>query len=185
MAAFEAGALDALRSDRLLLTRPTRDDRVDFRRMNSDEKVMATLGGVMTLEASDDKLDRLIGHWDAHYFGYWIARDLDSGEFAGRGGLRHIVMGGEPVIELGYGFRTEYWGRGLATELAAFVVRVGFEQIGSDSLVCFTTFDNLKSQSVMEKVGFVHTGEFTHEGYRMRLCRLDADRWRHELAGAG
>ena len=148
--------------------------------MNSDPVVMATLGGVMSRSVSDARLDRLIAHWDAHYFGYWIAREPESGRFAGRAGLRHLVVAGEPVIEVGYGFMSDYWGRGIATEVAAATLRAGFEEVGANELVCFTTPTNERSRNVMEKVGFRYHRDFIHANIPHNLCRLDRERWREE-----
>lgn len=178
MPIFEPGSLDELKTERLVLRRPSLHDRDDFHRMHADPKVMATLGGVTTPEVTDARLARLIAHWDAHDFGYWVVSEPGSGRFAGRGGLRQLVVEREPVIEVGYGFLSEFWGRGLATEVAAASVRAAFEGIGVDELVCFTTPSNLASRNVMEKVGFRHTGSFVHAGEEHRLCRLRAADWR-------
>lgn len=179
---MEPGALDELRTERLVLRRPTRDDRADFLRMDTDPEVMATLGGVISESDSDSRLGRSIAHWDAHDFGYWTARDPESENFAGRAGLRHLVVEGAPVVEVGYGFMTDYWGRGIATEAAAAIARAAFETVGLRALVCFTTPTNKGSRNVMEKVGFRHRGDFVHAGLVHNLCELDVDRWQREAA---
>ena len=38
--------------------------------------------------------------------------------FVGRGGLRRIEIGGRNEIELAYTLTPEFWGQGLATEIA-------------------------------------------------------------------
>jgi RimJ/RimL family protein N-acetyltransferase len=172
------GALDALRTERLQLLRPGEGDRAEMAAMHADEAVMATLGGVKTAAESDAIFDRLVAHWQAHDFGYWVARDPEDGRFAGRGGLRHLAVEGEPVVEVGYALMSDYWGRGLATEIARACVRAAFLEIGLRELVCFTTTTNQASQHVMEKAGFVYEKDFEYAGLPHRLCRLDAARWR-------
>ena len=81
------GSLDELRCERLILRRPCEADRADVLRMHQDPEVMATLGGVRSEAESDGILDRQIAHWAAHHFGYWIAREPETGRFAGRGQL--------------------------------------------------------------------------------------------------
>jgi RimJ/RimL family protein N-acetyltransferase len=175
---LQPGQLDRLCGERLVLRRPTLSDRDDVARMHRDEVVMATLGGVRSDAESDALLARLIAHWDAHDFGYWMARDLETDRFCGRAGLRHVVTAGRPETELGYALTRECWGRGLATEAAAACVRAGFETIGLEEIVCFTTLANQRSLRVMEKVGFRYERDFLWAGLPHRLCRLERARWR-------
>ena len=179
---FEPGSLDEVHTERLRLRRPTLADREDLLRFHADPVVMETLGGVRDEAVTDAYLDEMIAHWNAHAFGYWIAHDRVSGAFAGRAGLRLMVVAGLPEIELGYGFRSEYWGRGIATEAAAASVRVGFESVGTRDLVCFTATSNDRSRRVMEKVGFRYEKDFVYADIPHRLSRLDAGRWQK---GAG
>lgn len=175
---MEPGSLDELRTERLQLRRPDEGDRADFVAMTRDAEVMATLGGVRSDFEANATFDRFVAHWNAHDYGYWIARDLETGRFAGRAGLRLMVVAGHPEIELGYGFMSEYWGRGLATEVARECVRAGFEATLTEELVCFTATTNSRSRNVMEKVGFRHEKDFVYADIVHSLCRLDRDRWR-------
>jgi RimJ/RimL family protein N-acetyltransferase len=43
----------------------------------------------------------------------------EAGRFLGRAGIRHLIIEGKTEIELAYSFLSEYWGRGLATEIAS------------------------------------------------------------------
>ncbi|MFP6630358.1 MAG: GNAT family N-acetyltransferase [Myxococcota bacterium] len=181
---FQPGSLDELRTERLLLRRPAATDYADLLRMHSDPEVMATLGGVRGEAVTDRYLREMIAHWDSQAFGYWMAHDPETGAFAGRAGLRLMVVAGQPEIELGYGFLSDYWGRGIATEAAAAIVRVGFESVGTRDLVCFTETTNDRSQRVMEKAGFRYEKDFVYADITHRLYRLDVDRWRDEVGSS-
>lgn len=61
--------------------------------------------------------------------------------------------------ELGYWIGRPYWGQGFATEAAAAVVRHCFEQERFDGLTCCHFADNPASGRVIEKLGFVFTGD--------------------------
>ena len=119
-------------------------------------------------------LDELVSHWEAHGFGYWMAHDHGSGAFAGRGGLRRVVLDGRPEVEVGYGFMPEYWGRGLATELAVESIRVAFDELRLPDLVSFTLTTNRASQRVMEKAGFRYVGDIVWANRPHVLYRLVA-----------
>jgi [ribosomal protein S5]-alanine N-acetyltransferase len=146
--------LNYLRTPRLVLTRMCVDDLDDLVRMYADPHVMATLGGVRSAEWTADYLDKQIAHWEQHGFGFWTLREPVTQSFVGRGGLRHVILDGQVEIEVGYGLMSEFWGRGLATELAVESVRVGFEELHLPSLVCFTLTTNVASRCVMENAGF-------------------------------
>ena len=83
-----------------------------------------------------------------------------TGRFIGRGGLQRLPVDGREQIEVGYGLMSEFWGQGLATELAAESVRVAFEVLQLPELVCFTLPTNLASRRIMEKVGFRYERDF-------------------------
>ena len=119
-------SLDALQTDRLILERLRPTHRDDLGRLHRNGRVMATLGGVRSEEETARVLAECDAHWQQHGFGLWAVRERASGAFAGRGGLKHTYVGGRDEVEVAYALLPQYWGRGLATELAAVSVRVGF-----------------------------------------------------------
>jgi RimJ/RimL family protein N-acetyltransferase len=169
--------LDSRRTERLLLNRVTPADFDDLHRMYRDERVMATLGGVISVEETRRRLGLLVAHWEEHGFGWWLLRDAATGQFVGRGGLRYYTLEGRREVEVGYGLLSEYWGKGLATELARESVRVGFTELRVPELVSFTLPDNLGSRRVMEKAGFRYDRDIMHADLPHVLYRLTAAEW--------
>ncbi|MDX2169891.1 MAG: GNAT family N-acetyltransferase [Deltaproteobacteria bacterium] len=163
--------LDTVHTERLILHRIGERDIADLRRMHSDPDVMATLGGVRTDAVTQDVLEQLMAHWAEHGFGYWMAHDAQSGAFVGRGGLRQVVVGGGPEVELGYALMRPYWGQGLASELAQACIRIGFEALGRDDLVAFTLPTNDRSRRVMERNGFTYERDVIWAGMPHVLYR--------------
>lgn len=143
---------------RLLLMRMRLEDFGELHAMHTNPEVMATLGGVREAAETQRVLEMLVADWEREGFGYWMAYDLASRRFAGRGGLRRVVLEGRPEVEVGYAIMPEFWGQGLATELAGESVRAGFEELALRELVCFTLPSNRASQRVMEKAGFRYVG---------------------------
>jgi ribosomal-protein-alanine N-acetyltransferase len=171
-------SLDERRTARLLLTRMRPADLDEIQEMHADARVMATLGGVRSPAAERRVLEGLLAHWEEHGFGYWVARDVCSRRFLGRGGLRWVEVGGRQEVEVGYGFIAECWGQGLATELARESVAVGFTVLQRPDLVCFTLPTNRASQRVMEKAGFRFERNVLHVDLPHVLYRLTAAEWR-------
>jgi ribosomal-protein-alanine N-acetyltransferase len=164
---------EQLQTPRLVLTRMTDADFPDLLVMHQDPRVMATLGGLRSIEELQTRHQYHLNHWREHGFGWWVARSPADGRLVGRGGLRRAVIDGQHEIEVGYGLMAEFWRQGLATEMAAASVRVGFEVLQVPELVSFTLPTNKGSRGVMEKVGFryekdVEWAELPHVLYRLR-----------------
>jgi RimJ/RimL family protein N-acetyltransferase len=132
---------------------------------------MARLGGVRDKAGTVAYLETNVKHWADHGFGLWMLRDAASSAVIGRAILRHLDVGGVDEIEVGYGFMPAYWGRGLATEIAQALVRLGFEQLHLPSIVAITTPANLASQRVMQKAGLVYERDIVHAGVPHLLFR--------------
>ena len=181
--------LDRLQTTRLLLARMCAADFDDLDRMHHDPQVMATLGGIRSAAETRQILKGFLAHWDEHGFGSWVVRDMRSGHFAGRGGLRHVTVGSLAEVEVGYGFVPEFWGLGLATELARESVRVGFTVLQRTDLVSFTLTTNRASRRVMEKAGFRYERDLIHANLPHVLYRLTVGTWqatqRHAFPGGG
>ena len=170
-------SLETLHTERMLLHRPREEDFYDVARMFADPAVGATLGGVRSRAASRVLFDRYAEHWERHGFGLWIMRDLQANTYIGRGGLRFWSMEGREEVEVGYALMPEYWGRGLATELARESVRVAFAVLGRPDLVSFTLPTNRASRRVMEKAGFVYERDGMHAELPHVFYRLTSERW--------
>jgi len=69
-----------------------------------------------------------------------------------------------PAVEVGWRLAREHWGNGYAVEGACAAVAFGFEQLGLDEIVSFTTVANEPSRRVMERLGMTHdaAGDFQH-----------------------
>ncbi|MEH0845567.1 GNAT family protein [Micromonospora sp. CPCC 205711] len=55
--------------------------------------------------------------------------------------------------EIGYVLHPDHWGRGLGTEVARLLVRLGFEQVGLHRIEATTRPDHTASRRVLEKAG--------------------------------
>ena len=166
--------VDAFATPRMLAERLTAGHWFDLRRMDEDEQFMALLGGVRDKAGSATSLETNVKHWADHGFGMWMLRDAATQAVIGRAILRHLDVEGVDEVEVGYGLMPEYWGRGLATEIAEACVRIGFDQLGLRSIVAITTPANLASQRVMRKAGLVYERDIVHAGVPHVLFRIRA-----------
>lgn len=149
-----------LTTDRLTLRRWREADRPAFHAMNADPRVMATIGPVMTRAQSDAFMNRIEAHFDEHGHGVWCV-ELD-GQPVGYTGF--MVPWFRDGVEIGWRIRSEFWGRGIATEAARRCVRYGFAELAFDEIISFTAVVNTNSRRVMAKVGLQYDpdGDFDH-----------------------
>lgn len=170
-----AGSLDTFRTDRLRAERLVPGHLDEIRRMHQDAAVMAHLGGVRSEEATVAYLERNLRHWQERGYGLWILCDLASNRVAGRAVLRDLELDGTAEIELGYAFYPDWWRRGLATEIARELARLGLGVLRRRSVVAITRPSNVGSQRVLENAGLVREREITHESEVHLLFRTRPD----------
>jgi RimJ/RimL family protein N-acetyltransferase len=161
---------DSFSTERLRAERLMAAHFETIRAMDSDPEYMALLGGIRDEAGTRAYLTRNLKHWDDFGFGLWMLRDL-QGEIAGRCVLRHLDVEGTDEVELGYGFHTRYWRKGLATEIAKELLRLGLDELGRPSIVAITTPANVGSQRVLEKTGLVYERDVRHDGVPHLLYR--------------
>lgn len=147
-------------------------DRDDLVRMNRDERLTATLGGVRSEKETREALSMMLGHWERHGYGLWIFRARDNGSFVGRAGLRNSRVEGSDEIELLYAVMPEFWLSGYASEMARALLEIAAEA-GMKSVVAFTLPTNLGSRRVMERVGMRYEREITWAGLPHVLYRIE------------
>lgn len=95
----------------------------------------------------------------------WVLQLNDgSGNIAGSLSFKGLDENG--VVEIGYGINPRYEGRGLMTEAVSAVVHWASQQPGVLSIEAETAPDNIASQRVLEKAGFVPSGAVGIEGPR-------------------
>jgi RimJ/RimL family protein N-acetyltransferase len=184
--------MSVLKTKRLILREWSPSDREPFAQLNADSRVMEFLGGILTREESDLLADRIEAHFLQHGFSL-CAAELCDGPGKNRGFIGFIGLAVPsfeaaftPCVEIGWRLSADCWGRGLATEGAAEIVRFAFEELRLLSLVSFTAIGNARSRRVMEKLGMARDSaeDFDHpnlaEGHSLRrhvLYRLQRLQW--------
>jgi RimJ/RimL family protein N-acetyltransferase len=173
---------------RRLHLRPVRADDLDIlAALGADHRVMDPLGGAMSREATQGWLERLIAHWEMHGYGRFLV-SLDSA-FVGVVGLSRADLDAGIVsgVEIAWRLAFDYWGHGYASEAADAAIRDGFERVGLQEIISLTTPNNVRSRSIMDRLGMAFSpgDTFDHprvpEGDPRRrhvVYRLKVDDWR-------
>lgn len=164
-------SLDHFSTDRLSAEKLREDHLADLVALHLDAEVSRYLGGVRSAEKTEDYLTVNMAHWDQHGFGLWALRTKD-GAFAGRAGLRHIMVDGVDEIEIFYAFTRSLWGRGFASEIATALTRIGLSQIELPSLVGIVYVGNGASRRVLEKSNYLLERSTNRHGEDVVIYRI-------------
>ena len=125
-----------------------------FAEMNADPEVMRFFLKPLSRTESEAAMERFRDDITRRGWGLW-AVEVD-GMFAGFTGLSEqtFVSDFTPCVEIGWRFRPEYWGRGIACAAAREAEVFAFGRLKLPELVSFTTESNLRSRRLMERLGF-------------------------------
>jgi RimJ/RimL family protein N-acetyltransferase len=155
-----------LRTQRLLL-RQWRDEDFDpFAALNADPETMRYFPQAPSREQSDALAEHSRRQISEHGWGLWAVEVVGGASFVGFVGLarpsfeEHFT----PAVEVGWRLAREHWGHGYATEAGRAALAYGFEELGLEEIVSFTSELNEPSWRVMERIGMSHdpADDFEH-----------------------
>src|SRR5262249_54153886 len=146
---YHRGAMSAKRlalhieTERLRLRVWGEADRDHFAALNADPIVMNDLGGPLSRDDSEAKLDRYLKAWRSHGYGRWLIETI-TGEFLGYCGVMP-VRGDHPIgihDEIGWRLIRRAWGHGYATEAARAALIDVFRRVKLIEVLAYTDAQN-------------------------------------------
>ena len=151
-----------LDTPRLHLRMMELSDLDDLLTIFGDPKVMASFNTTpFTRQQMEFWTQRNLTHQVTHGYGLFSVILKSKDILIGDCGLEHMEVGGEPSVELGYDFCSDYWGQGFATEAALAVRDFAFNVLSLPSVISLIRVGNKASRRVSEKIGMQLTDEFT------------------------
>lgn len=163
--------MDHFTTDRLTAERLREDHLADLVALHRDAEVSRFLGGVRTPEVTKAYLATNMAHWDQHGFGLWTLRTKD-GAFAGRAGIRHILVDDVDEVEIAYAFKREFLDQGFATEIATALTDVGLSRLALPSLIGIVYVGNGASRRVLEKSNYLLERSTNRHGEDVVIYRI-------------
>jgi RimJ/RimL family protein N-acetyltransferase len=152
----------SLQTDRLILRPGILEDFEGYAAMWAEPEVMQFLaadGKPLSRFAAWQSYSGQVGHWHLRGFGMFTVLDRVTRDFLGRVGPWQPE--GWPDFEIGWTLRSQYWGRGYATEAATACIRYAFEELQRARLISLISPDNTRSIRVAERLGEKFQGEIT------------------------
>ena len=163
--------MTTIETDRLILRPWGPSDFAPFAAMSADPEVMEHFPSTLTRTESDAVATRLQAHIEKHGFGFWAIELPGVAPFIGFTGLGYVGFEAhftpappETAVEIGWRLARDHWGKGYASEAARAALAHGFGPLGLNEIVSFTATGNLRSQSVMLRLGMTHypADDFDH-----------------------
>ena len=153
-------------TDRLILRAWQESDKEPFAAMNADPMVMRYLGASLSRQQSDEAIANQSKLIDKGEPAFWAVERRQDNHFMGCIGVKRVTFEAHftPCYEIGWRLDADYWGQGYATEGAKAALAAAFANWNMPSIYSFTVYDNIKSQSVMERIGMkrIMDGDFEH-----------------------
>jgi RimJ/RimL family protein N-acetyltransferase len=170
--------LPVLETSRLILRAHTVADFEDVAGLWGDERITRFIGGKpSTREETWARLLRYAGNWSLLGWGFWCAREKESGAYVGDMGFISALRGlPEPFgdyPEVGWSLTHAMHGKGYATEAVRAALAWGDVHLPGVKTVCIIDPDNGPSRAVAERCGFTEFGRGTyHDDELIMLQRV-------------
>ena len=107
-----------IETERLALREITRKDTGLIVDLFCDSQTMDSYRGALTPQATREWVEAVIASWREKGYGYWVLFLKDTDTFIGTAGLFDQEIDGTLETEAGYVIQHQYWGQGLASEVA-------------------------------------------------------------------
>src|SRR5512140_580531 len=144
-----------LETPRIMLRQQVIEDLDDLWALYCDPEVTKYIPDApRTREQAREELEWFLqGHPCHPELGLWATILKENGKFIGRCGLLPWTIEGQEEVEVAYAIAREYWGQGLASEIARAIEQYAFETLSLRRLICLIEPENAASQKVAEKIG--------------------------------
>jgi RimJ/RimL family protein N-acetyltransferase len=154
-------------TERLHIRRFTANDIPGLATLFTDPEVMrfSTIRRTLSLKEIEDLIHtKILKEYTENGFGRYAVIKKDDGTLIGYAGIsKQNILGLGTVVDLGYAFHKNYWGKGYATETAKALLAHA-QNLNLSELVALVSQENTASQNVVLKSGLTPSGNIQLHG---------------------
>ncbi|WPO92175.1 GNAT family N-acetyltransferase [Chryseobacterium sp. HR92] len=170
-----------IETKRLILRKLEETDVERIFLLDSNPEVMKYLGKpVATKEESKEVIQMIRKQYEENGVGRLAVIEKESGLLIGWCGLKLLtkpINGYKNVLELGYRFIPEFWGKGYATETTERTLEYGFIELNANVIYAYADSGNTGSRYILGKLGFENMGEFEEDGVMCSWYELKREKY--------
>ncbi len=140
-----------LNTPRLAIKTFSMENFQDFARLNQDQEVMKYfIGGAKNFRECLAKFNEILYNWNT--FGYSYYAIYSQNTFIGQCGILRTI---ENELNFCYALHKKYWGKGLASEAGAAIIKYLFDKFGDINKITACAFEaNIRSINLLKKLNF-------------------------------
>jgi ribosomal-protein-alanine N-acetyltransferase len=153
--------MKVIETERLILKQLKVEDAEDLYRIYSNRETMKFMGtGSASIEEERSNIQKHIEkYYNKYGFGLWATVLKENNTLIGRCGLLYQEIEGTKDLELAYLIDNTYWGKGLATEAAQSIIKIGFDRYKFNRIIAIINPQNIASIRVAKKIGMNYERE--------------------------
>ncbi len=137
-------------TERLVLREFSPKDANDMFQLNADPEVIKYTGDPPFTSVNEAEVFlKNYSDYERNGFGRWAVISKQTGEYLGWCGLK---LNEQNLVDIGFRFFRNQWGKGFATESARATLKVAFNDLKIDEVIGRASRDNLASVKVLEKL---------------------------------
>ncbi|KMQ65463.1 GNAT family acetyltransferase [Chryseobacterium angstadtii] len=154
-----------IETQRLILRKLEETDMERMFLLDSDPEVMKYIGVPPLTERHEslNVINMIRKQYEDNGTGRLAVIEKETGLLIGWSGLKLLteeINGYKNVLDLGYRFVPESWGKGYALEAAKASLDLGFNEMNASTIYAHAHSENAGSNHILKKLGFEKTGEF-------------------------
>ena len=166
---------DPIVTDRFILREIDERDVEGLFALDSDPEVHRYLGNKpqTDIKQAEAVIEKLQGQYAEHGIGRWAVIDKVTQDFMGWSGIKYEEnVRPDAYYDIGYRFRKEFWGKGVASETASLWLHLGFTELDLDEICGGAHVDNGASNHILQKIGLQFSESFEFDGDQVHWYTL-------------
>ncbi len=170
---------NSIKTERLLIRPFSKTDNIEKMNWFFEPSVMSqTISGVENdFKSLKRRIDRYIDHQSTFGYSKWLVIEKKSGAFIGDCGIVSMTSGSQIINDIGFRLASQYWAKGLGSEMTKSWIRAYFIHFSYDLLYAHAEPDNIRSKQLLSKLGFSYEESVSVFGAALDRYSLDRSSW--------
>ena len=156
---------EVIRTERLSLRWLEPRDFPSLLSMFNDPIVMKYYPKMLNEEETLAWMGRVFEGYKNYGHSFYGVELIETGQVIGQIGLLPQIVEGNYRTELGYLLKSEYFGKGFATEAGRTCLEYGFRKLGADVIISLIRPENTPSRAVAKRLGLEVEKEIEWKGH--------------------